>query len=65
MPNRCISAATACLYGITEAAILAADCALAVGFIHTGKPQSFVYDMLKANRIVRFVDHGGESRNRR
>lgn len=43
--NRCISAATSCLYGITEAAILAAGYAPAVGFIHTGKPQSFVYDI--------------------
>lgn len=45
IPNRCLSAATACLYGVTEAAILAAGYAPAVGFIHTGKPQSFVYDM--------------------
>lgn len=45
MPNRCLSAATACLYGITEAAILAAGYAPAVGFIHTGKPLSFVYDI--------------------
>ena len=45
VPNRCLSAATACLYGITEAAILAAGYAPAVGFIHTGKPQSFVYDI--------------------
>lgn len=44
-PNRCLSAATACLYGVTEAAILAAGYAPAVGFIHTGKPQSFVYDV--------------------
>lgn len=43
--NRCISAANACLYGITEAAILAAGYAPAVGFIHTGKPLSFVYDI--------------------
>ncbi len=43
--NRCVSAATACLYGITEAAILAAGYAPAVGFIHTGKPLSFVYDI--------------------
>jgi len=43
--NRCISAATACLYGITEAAVLAAGYAPAVGFIHTGKPLSFVYDI--------------------
>lgn len=43
--NQCISAATACLYGITEAAILAAGYAPAIGFIHTGKPLSFVYDI--------------------
>lgn len=45
VPNRCLSAATACLYGICESAILAAGYAPAVGFIHTGKPQSFVYDI--------------------
>jgi len=45
IPNLCLSAATACLYGITEAAILAAGYAPAVGFIHTGKPLSFVYDI--------------------
>ncbi|MFT3666792.1 type I-E CRISPR-associated endonuclease Cas1e [Piscinibacter sp.] len=45
VPNRCLSAATACLYGITEAAVLAAGYAPAVGFIHTGKPLSFVYDV--------------------
>ena len=45
VPNRCLSSATACLYGICEAAILAAGYAPAIGFIHTGKPQSFVYDI--------------------
>ncbi len=45
IPNRCLSAATACLYGVTEAAVLAAGYAPAVGFIHTGKPLSFVYDV--------------------
>jgi len=45
LPNRCMSSATACLYGITEAAVLAAGYAPAVGFIHTGKPLSFVYDI--------------------
>ncbi|PIJ49778.1 subtype I-E CRISPR-associated endonuclease Cas1 [Erwinia sp. OLTSP20] len=43
--NQCISAATACLYGISEAAILAAGYAPAIGFIHSGKPLSFVYDI--------------------
>lgn len=45
VPNRCLSSATACLYGICEAGILAAGYAPAIGFIHTGKPQSFVYDI--------------------
>ncbi|MES9882612.1 MAG: type I-E CRISPR-associated endonuclease Cas1e [Sedimenticola sp.] len=45
LPNLCLSAATACLYGITEAAVLAAGYAPAVGFIHTGKPLSFIYDI--------------------
>jgi CRISP-associated protein Cas1 len=55
IPNRCLSSATACLYGICEAAILAAGYAPAVGFIHTGKPQSFVYDIadiLKFETVV-------------
>ncbi|MFO7971316.1 MAG: type I-E CRISPR-associated endonuclease Cas1e [Desulfobacterales bacterium] len=43
--NKCISAATSCLYGVTEAAILAAGYAPAVGFLHSGKPLSFVYDI--------------------
>ncbi len=43
--NQCLSSATACLYGIAEAAVLAAGYAPAVGFIHTGKPLSFVYDI--------------------
>jgi len=50
-PHLCLSAATACLYGITEAAVLAAGYAPAVGFTHTGKPLSFVYDIAD---IVKF-----------
>ncbi|MBU8546674.1 MULTISPECIES: type I-E CRISPR-associated endonuclease Cas1e [Roseomonadaceae] len=49
--NRCLSAATAALYGITEAAVLAAGYAPAIGFLHTGKAQSFVYDIAD---IVKF-----------
>ena len=45
LPNRCLSQATACLYGLAEAAVLAAGYAPAIGFLHTGKPQSFVYDV--------------------
>lgn len=51
--NQCISAATSCLYGITEAAVLAAGYAPAIGFIHTGKPLSFVYDIAD---IIKFDD---------
>lgn len=43
--NRCLSTATSCLYGVTEAAVLAAGYAPAIGFLHTGKPRSFVYDI--------------------
>lgn len=53
--NQCISAATSCLYGITEAAVLAAGYAPAIGFIHTGKPLSFVYDIadiIKFDEVV-------------
>jgi CRISPR-associated protein Cas1 len=45
LPNRCLSSATSCLYGIVEASVLAAGYAPAIGFIHTGKPLSFVYDV--------------------
>lgn len=43
--NRCISSATACLYGVSEAAVLAAGYSPGIGFLHTGKPLSFVYDI--------------------
>lgn len=43
--NRALSTANACLYGICHAAIVAAGYAPALGFIHTGKQLSFVYDI--------------------
>ena len=43
--NQCLSAATSCLYGVTEAAVLAAGYAPAIGFIHSGKPLAFIYDI--------------------
>lgn len=45
MPNRCLSAATSCLHGLSEAAVLAAGYAPAIGFLHVGRPLSFVYDV--------------------
>src|SRR5581483_4566455 len=35
----------ACLYGVCHAAIVAAGYSAAIGFIHTGKLLSFVYDI--------------------
>jgi CRISPR-associated protein Cas1 len=43
--NSCISYANASLYGLTEAAILALGYAPSIGFIHTGDPRSFVFDV--------------------
>jgi CRISP-associated protein Cas1 len=43
--NRALSAANSCLYGICHAAILALGLSPALGFIHTGKMLSFVYDV--------------------
>jgi CRISPR-associated protein Cas1 len=43
--NRALSAANACLYGLCHAAILSAGYSPALGFIHTGKQLSFVYDI--------------------
>jgi len=43
--NRALSAANACLYGICHAGILSAGYSPALGFIHTGKMLSFVYDV--------------------
>lgn len=43
--NRALSAANSCLYGVSHAAIVAAGYSPALGFIHTGKMLSFVYDV--------------------
>lgn len=43
--NRALSAANAALYAVCAAGILSLGCSTALGFIHTGKPLSFVYDI--------------------
>lgn len=43
--NRALSAGAACLYGVAHAAIVSAGYTPALGFIHTGKQLSFVYDV--------------------
>jgi CRISPR-associated protein Cas1 len=43
--NRALSAANSCLYAVCHAAIVSAGYSPAMGFIHTGKMLSFVYDV--------------------
>jgi CRISP-associated protein Cas1 len=43
--NRAFSTAASCLYGLCHAAIISAGYSPAIGFIHTGKMLSFVYDI--------------------
>ncbi|MCE1190384.1 MAG: type I-E CRISPR-associated endonuclease Cas1e [Ignavibacteria bacterium] len=43
--NRALSVANSCLYGVCHAAIVSAGYSPAIGFIHTGKQLSFVYDV--------------------
>ncbi|WP_221091601.1 type I-E CRISPR-associated endonuclease Cas1e [Deinococcus aquaedulcis] len=43
--NKAISSGTACLYGLAHAAILSCGYSPALGFVHTGKQLSFVYDV--------------------
>ncbi|MHB1504466.1 MAG: type I-E CRISPR-associated endonuclease Cas1e [Acidimicrobiales bacterium] len=43
--NRGLSAANACLYGLCHAGIVSLGCSPGLGFVHTGKQLSFVYDL--------------------
>jgi CRISPR-associated protein Cas1 len=43
--NRALSCANSCLYGVCHAAMLSVGYCPAIGFIHTGKQLSFVYDI--------------------
>ncbi|RIK38486.1 MAG: type I-E CRISPR-associated endonuclease Cas1 [Chloroflexi bacterium] len=43
--NRALSSANSCLYGVCHAAIVSAGYSPALGFVHTGKMLSFVYDI--------------------
>lgn len=43
--NRALSCANSCLYGICHSAIVSLGYSPALGFIHTGKLLSFVYDL--------------------
>lgn len=70
--NRGISAGAACLYGLCHAAIVSAGYSPALGFIHTGKQLSFVYDvadLYKADVLIptafRVVAESNETVERR
>lgn len=70
--NRALSSANACLYGICHAAILGMGFSPALGFIHTGKQLSFVYDLADLYKLdlcvpVAFqaAGEGGEEIDRR
>ncbi|WP_369361126.1 type I-E CRISPR-associated endonuclease Cas1e [Streptomyces sp. cg2] len=43
--NLALSSANTCLYGIVHAAILALGCSPALGYVHNGNQQAFVYDI--------------------
>lgn len=43
--NMALSAATACLYGVVHAVVVALGCSPALGFVHTGHDRSFVFDI--------------------
>lgn len=49
--NRALSCANSCLYGICHAAILASGYSPGIGFIHTGKQLSFVYDIADLYKV--------------
>lgn len=43
--NLALSSANTCLYGIVHAAIISMGCTPALGFVHSGNQQSFIYDI--------------------
>lgn len=43
--NRALSAASACMYGVCHAAVVSSGYSPALGFMHTGKQLSFVFDV--------------------
>lgn len=43
--NQALSAATACLYGVVHAVVVALGCAPGLGIVHTGHERSFVFDV--------------------
>lgn len=53
--NRALSAGAACLYGVSHAGIVSSGYSPALGFVHTGKQLSFVFDvadLYKADLLI-------------
>jgi CRISPR-associated protein Cas1 len=53
--NKALSTASSCLYGICHCAIVSTGYSPALGFIHTGRLLSFVYDIADLYRIDTIV----------
>ncbi|HRW18496.1 MAG TPA: type I-E CRISPR-associated endonuclease Cas1e [Dermatophilaceae bacterium] len=49
--NQALSAATAGLYGLVHAIIVALGCSPGLGFVHTGNTRSFVFDIADLYRV--------------
>src|SRR5690606_32704038 len=72
--NRALSAGNACLYGLCHAAIVSLGFSPGLGFLHSGKQLSFVYDAADLYKMEVVVpaalsaagvsDHAGERRVR-
>lgn len=43
--NQALSAATACLYGVVHAVVVALGCSPGLGVVHTGHERSFIFDV--------------------
>lgn len=49
--NQALTSATACLYGVVQAVVVALGLAPGLGFIHVGKDQSFVFDIADLYKV--------------
>ncbi len=49
--NQALSAATACLYGLVHAVVVALGVSPALGFVHSGHDKSFVYDVADLYKV--------------
>ena len=53
--NRALSSGNACLYGVAHAAIISSGYSPGLGFVHTGKQLSFVYDVADLYKMTTVV----------